>query len=225
MAAVCLLLIVVGFHGSTRSASLLYFVETNVSSRLPLWTRPADIVMWKLLLCVLLERFEWTLSHVADRKNSNQRPFGWSAWRKPPPACHQWCEELWWMVNLREPDWKCTFHCCLPGPHQHEQFVQIYLRAVKSSAKKLSSFCTAVEPRALPLILSDKLWNKTRSSTHTVQAIGPNARPCIQLSRFLHLVIVSVRSLRTRTRRTKRRRCWCTSLLGGGRCQGWSQSS
>lgn len=34
MAAVCLLLIVGGFHGSTRSASLLYFVETNVSSRL-----------------------------------------------------------------------------------------------------------------------------------------------------------------------------------------------
>lgn len=36
MVAVCLLLIVVGFHGSTRSAPLLYFVETNVSSRLPL---------------------------------------------------------------------------------------------------------------------------------------------------------------------------------------------
>lgn len=150
-----------GAHAARR-----YFI-LFVSSRLLLWTRPADIVMWKLLLCVFLEGFEWTLSHVVDRKNSNQRPFGWSAWRKPSPACHQWCEELWWMVNLREPDWKCTFHCCLPGPHQHEQFVQIYLRAVKSSAKTLSSFCTAVEPRALPLILSDKLWNKTRSSTHS----------------------------------------------------------
>lgn len=36
MAAVCLLLMVVGFHGSTRSAPLLYFVETNVSSQPPL---------------------------------------------------------------------------------------------------------------------------------------------------------------------------------------------
>lgn len=69
------------------------------------------------------------------------------------------------MVNLLEPDWKCTFHCCLPGPHQHEQFIQIYLRAIKSAAKTLSSFCTAGKPQAVPLILSDKLWNILQKDT------------------------------------------------------------
>lgn len=127
------------------------------------------------------------------------------------------------MAAVLEPDSECTFHCCLPGPHQHQQFIQIYLTAPKSATKTLSSFCTVGVPRALPLILSDKLWNIPQKDVFV--DIGPDARPCIQLSSFLHLVIVWVRSLRTRTRRTKRRRCWCTSLLGGGCCQGWSRSS